>query len=259
MKGRAGRALACLAAVGIVASCGPSRAELDAMATSVGATVYARQTARAPTPMRAPTASPTPTLLPTPSPANTATPTATRTPTPTPRPTYTPTRTPAATSTPTDMPTPSPTRKPVTRQPTVPPTPSQAHVFAETPIQPFDIDVFIRYLGLIRDSLRSAEDELTRKIAGEKRWSCDSYNGWMALWVTEAPGFDDVPPAWNPLSVEYRSLIRQVVDVTWEIREPCSGDWGGVTQETSDACLEFIAWAYPRSEEMVAEALLKPR
>jgi hypothetical protein len=52
--------------------------------------------------------------------------------------------------------------------------------------------------------------------------------------------------------VEYRSLLRQVVNATGEIRNLCSGTGGTLSDETVTAIQSFIGWAYPRSEEMVA-------
>lgn len=196
----------------------------------------------------------------TPAPIATDKPTATATPTSTPRPTI-PSASPTSTSTPTPMPTFTPL--PTVSQPT--PTlipaapPSQAHVFNETPIQPFDADVFIRYLGLMRDSFRSAADEFPQIFSGAKSGDCGSYIGWFALWVTEAPGFEDVPPEWYPLYSEYRSLLHQAVSVTWEIHEVCDAGGGTVSKETDVAAQAFIEWAYPRSEEMILEAQRLPR
>lgn len=74
-----------LALTCLLVSCGPSQAELDAQATAVAASIFATQTAQAPTstPTFTPTSTSTPTLTPTPTPTKTSTPTPTKTPTPT--------------------------------------------------------------------------------------------------------------------------------------------------------------------------------
>jgi hypothetical protein len=126
-------------------------------------------------------------------------------------------------------------------------------------MQSFDADVFIRYLGLVRDSFRSAADEFPQIFSGSKKGDCGSYIGWIALWVTEAPGFEGVPPAWFPLYAEYRALIQEAVTTTWEINQVCAEGGGTVSDETDAAAQAFIERAYPRSEQMVLEALQLPR
>ncbi|MCA9976268.1 MAG: hypothetical protein KC413_10980, partial [Anaerolineales bacterium] len=83
--------------------------------------------------------------------------------------------------------------------------------------------------------------------------------GWTRLWILEAPGFTDVPPDWQPLYVEYRSLLQQVVAVTAEIRPLCTGTGGELSAESTQAILNFVSWAYPRSEQMVVELSSLPR
>lgn len=73
-------------------ACGPSQAEIEATATQAAVSMYATQTAEAPTATTIPTSTPTPqpTDTPTPSPSPTSTPEPTATPTPTPVPTAAP-------------------------------------------------------------------------------------------------------------------------------------------------------------------------
>jgi hypothetical protein len=73
-------------------ACGPSQAEIEATATQAAVSMYATQTAQAPTATTIPTSTPTPqpTDTPTPSPSPTSTPEPTATPTPTPVPTAAP-------------------------------------------------------------------------------------------------------------------------------------------------------------------------
>ncbi|MCB8921518.1 MAG: hypothetical protein H6662_08055 [Ardenticatenaceae bacterium] len=92
-----------------------------------------------------------------------------------------------------------------------------------------------------------------------KPGDCGTFNGWTRLWILEAPGFTDVPPNWQSLYVEYRSLLQQIASITTEIRPLCSGMGGDVSPETTQAILDFLAWAYPRSEQMVVELSQLPR
>lgn len=205
------------------------------------------------------TEAPTETAVPpteTPEPTNTPTPepTATETDTPTPEATETPepTNTPAATN------TPQATAVPPTA---VPPTaaPVTAHTFPETPIRPFDADDFIRYLGLVRDSYRSFNSEMDLFAQTSKPGDCGTFIGWTGLWILEAPGYTDVPADWQPLYAEYRSMLRQVVSVTAEIRPLCNAQGGELSKETTQAIVDFVTWAYPRSEAMVTEANSLPK
>lgn len=195
------------------------------------------------------TAVPTDTATPIP-PTDTPTATPTDTPeptdTPTPEPTDTATPEPTDTAVPTNTPAPQPTSPP-------PPPPATAHTFPETPIQAFDAAVFRSYMGQLRDSLRSFDSEMDLFLATGKYGDCGTFNGWTRLWILQSPGFTGVPAAFNPLYVEYRSLLRQVVNLTASIRTLCGGSGGDLTVEETVAILDFLAWAYPRSEQMTAE------
>jgi hypothetical protein len=239
-----------------LAACGQSLASPDPVETAVSdlpataislvdtATPTATNTATAVPPTNTPTQTATP--EPTGTPAPTDTPIPTDTPTPSVTPTATATQTPVATAVP---PTPvPPTAAPVT-----------AHTFPETPIQPFDVDTFTTNLGLVRDSFRSFNSELGIFEQTGKPGDCGSFNGWTQLWILRAPGFTDVPADWQPLYVEYRSMLRQIVNITAEIRPLCSGTGGEVSAETTQALFDFFAWAYPRIEAMVSEAGQIPR
>ena len=211
-------------------------------------------------PTAEPTAVPSDTPIPpTATVTNTPTPVPTDTPAPTdtPEPTATATETPLPTNTPTATPIP-PTAVPPTA---VPPTaaPISAPVFPETPIQAFDADTFTRYLGLVRDSFRSFNSEMGLFAQTGKPGDCGTFNGWTMLWILEAPGFTNVPADWQPLYAEYRSMLNQIVNITTEIRPLCSGQGGQLTVETTQAIINFLGWAYPRSEAMVAEAATLPR
>ncbi len=214
------------------------------------------------------TATSTPTEEPTAVPTNTSLPpTSTATQTPTPLPTNTPEPTNTNTPPPTDTPPPTNTATATAVPPTaipptaVPPTsaPVPAPVFPETPIQSFDVDTFTRYLGLVRDSFRSFNSEMGLFAQTGKPGDCGTFTGWTMLWILEAPGFTDVPADWQPLYAEYRSMLSQVVNITTEIRPLCSGQGGQVSPETTLSIVNFLEWAYPRSEAMVTEAATLPR
>ena len=241
-----------------LAACGSPAVPGDQTTQTIPAAPVARDTA---VPTATQPATPTPTCTPTETPAATSTPTPSPSPTPTSSPTLTPSATPAPSPAPTNPPTPTAVATAAQPVPTpIPTTPrSQPHVFPETPIQAFDAEVFVRYLGLVRDSFRSAADEFPQIFSGSKKGDCGSYIGWIALWVTEAPGFEDVPPAWFPLYAEYRALIQEAVTTTWEINQVCGEGGGTVSDETDAAAQAFIERAYPRSEQMVLDALQLPR
>ncbi len=239
-----------------LAGCGEQQTAVTAVATAVAAatntatavpsTTTPTHTATAVPPTDTPTNTPTPEPSYTPTPTNTPTAVPTDTPTATPSPTATQTRTPAATAVP-------PTPVPPTAAPVTAPT------FPETPIQPFNADTFINYLGLVRDSYRSFNSELGIFEETGKPGDCGTFVGWTRLWILQAPGFTDVPAAWQPLYGEYRTMLSQIVTLTAEIRPLCSGTGGQVSAETTQALFDFLAWAYPRSEAMVIEAGQIPR
>lgn len=117
--------------------------------------------------------------------------------------------------------------------------------------------MFIRYLGLVRDSYRSAYRAYAHI---DPPGGCDSYAGWFALWVAQAPGFTEVPAAWEALYREYRSWLQQAVGTTWPIHLNCTG--GGLVTLTAtdiEAYADFYNRAYARSETMLTEAQSLPR
>ncbi len=240
----------------LLAACGSE----EPVPTAVPEEVSAATEAPTEEPTAEPTAVPTETPIP---PTATATNTSTPVPTDTPEPTNTPTPTEEPTETPLPTDTPTATAVPPTAVPptAVPPTaaPIAAPTFPETQIQPFDVDTFTRYLGLVRDSYRSFNSEMSLFAETGKPGDCGTFNGWTQLWIIEAPGFTDVPADWQPLYAEYRSMLSQIVSITAEIRPLCGGEGGQVSAETTQAIVTFLGWAYPRSEAMVAEAATLPR
>ena len=155
----------------------------------------------------------------------------------------------------------APTTAPATAVPSTSPpsTNITAHTFPETPIQPWNADTFIRYLGLVRDSFRSFDSEYRLALTTDKAFDCGTFIGWTRLWIVEAPGFTDVPADWQPLYSEYRDKLRQMVNLTAEVRPLCNAQGGTISEESSNAILSFLLVAYPRMEQMVVEANQLPR
>ncbi|MBK8932318.1 MAG: hypothetical protein IPM76_08365 [Chloroflexi bacterium] len=225
------------------------------------------ETAVSPTNTATATATPTDT----PPPTDTATALPTDTPEPSPTATHTPTKTPTASPEPTDTATPTHTPRPAstaapatavpptTAPPAAPPSTGTAHTFPETPIQPWNADTYIRYLGLVRDSFRSFNSEYQLALTTDKAFDCGTFIGWTRLWILEAPGFTDVPATWQPLYSEYRDKLRQIANLTAEVRPLCNAQGGEISEESSRAILAFLLEAYPRLEQMIIEANQLPR
>jgi len=135
-------------------------------------------------------------------------------------------------------------------------TPPPPALFSETPIQTFDRDVFIQYLGLVRDSFRSAY----RSYANlDPPGGCSTFNGWLLLWLAQAPGFTQVPPAWEALYWEYRSWLQQAVSTTWKHHLLCiDPNSGTLSAAEISAFADFFNQAYARLEVMVASAQQLP-
>ena len=232
----------------VMAGCSNDPATED-IATEVIAKVTATPAPTA-TPVT-PTATPEPTLTATPVPTDTPEPTATATATATPVPTDTAeptaTATPEPTATATNIPTPRPTLPPP--PPTVPPT---APTFPETPIRTWNAAEYRNYLGQFRDSLRSFNSEMGIFQQTGKPGDCGTFLGWARLWIVQSPGYTDVPSQWWPLYYEWRSLLKQVADLTVEVRNICGGSGSGSVD--AQPLIDFLSWAYPRSEQMVTEA-----
>jgi hypothetical protein len=225
--------------------------------TAIPPTATATETpAPTDTPQPTDTATPEPTDTPEPSPTATKTPTKTPSPEPTETPTATNTPAPTATTAPVQPTSEPPTAVPPTSPP---PTNTTAHTFPETPIQAWDADTFVRYLGLVRDSFRSFNSEYQLALTTDKAFDCGTFVGWTWLWILEAPGFTDVPQEWQPLYIEYRDKLREIVSLTGEIRPLCDAEGGEISEESSRAILAFLLEAYPRTEQMIIEANQLPR
>jgi len=151
---------------------------------------------------------------------------------------------------------PTPTPAPTSSDPQ--PAPVSGHTFPETPIKPFNRDEFVGYLGQIRDSLRSFTSEMNLMSQTGKYGDCGTFNGWVGLWILQAPGYTAVPANFASFYGEYRSLLRQVVNTTQEIRVVCNQGGGEVSDETINEINEFLLWAYPQSEQLVSEASILP-
>jgi len=208
------------------------------------------------------TLAPTVTLVaPTNTPPPTPTDTATPVPTDTPEPTATPTETPQPTDTPepTNTATPEQTATTVatatpraTLPPPTPTVPLTAPTFPETPIRAWNAEEYRSYLSQFRDSMRSFNSEMTIFEQTGKPGDCGTFLGWSRLWIVQSPGYTDVPNQWWPLYYEWRSMLKQVVNLTTEVRNICGGSGGEGVE--AQPLIDFLSWAYPRSEQMVIEA-----
>lgn len=233
--------------------------------TAVPPTQVAQLPTHTPTLTATPTATNTPTV--TPSPTATATAIPTLTPTLTPSLTPSPTETPSPTATATTTPTLKPTLPPVTRTPTPAPTSAATpHVFNETPMKEFNVDELMNAVGRMRDTFRSASEGFYTQHDLNKYPDCSAYNGWFGIWVKESPGFNNVPPSWQPFYAEYRTILQQAVSSTWQVHVVCTQRvfpsfeaYREQVQQSIAPAEQFFAWAYPRSEEMVTEGWALPR
>lgn len=199
-------------------------------------------------PSPAPTATATATDTATPSPTATPTSTATHTPTATytSRPTATATRTSAPSSTPTSTP------RPVTPQPTATPKPA-AHVFAETPIEPFNPDRFIPDIQRLRDVLETIKQSVA--FANPR---CNLHlQRRKELWALL--GFDDVPAEWLGVYVEYRSIILQTYTLYEPILAVCAAGGGTVESSVLDNLSIYLDSARPQVEQLLGKAYQVPR
>ncbi len=111
----------------------------------------------------------------------------------------------------------------------------------------------------MRDTFRSFDSEMGIFAANGKPGDCGTFNGWTYLWIREASGFIDVLANWQPLYGELWSLLKQIAEVTTEIRPLCAGTGGQVSAETTQAIVDFLSWAYPRTEAALVEAAQVPR
>lgn len=154
--------------------------------------------------------------------------------------------------TPTNLPdtTPIPTATLVISEETAP-------RFSQTPIIPFDSEVFITHLELVRDSFRSFTVDWVPILADERernRGDCGAFRGWYLLWVQQAPAFTELPAQWLPLYYEYRQLLQQAFNHTDQIQKQCFSLTlpAGAVQDDDPAT--FFPAAYPRLEEMLQQA-----
>lgn len=199
----------------------------------------------APTNTPQPTPTDTATPVPTDTPEPTATPTETPQPTDTPEPTHTATPEPTATSTATATPR-------ATLPPPAPTVPLTAPTFPETPIKVWNAEEYRSYLSQFRDSMRSFNSEMSIFEQTGKPGDCGTFLGWTRLWIVQSPGYTDVPSQWWSLYYEWRSLLKQVANLTLEVRNICGGSGSGSVD--AQPLIDFLSWAYPRTEQMVTEA-----
>ncbi len=195
-----------------------------------------------------PTVTSTPTLTPTSThttiPTSTLTPTSTSTPTAT----MTPSSTPTNTATPSATATPWPTLPPAT--PTA--APPAAHIFPTTEIVPFSEDDFTYHMGRLKDSIAYFDREFVRMSLNFKGRCGNYYDSWKN-WTVHLVGYETIPEKYLPLYVEYRDIMRIATESTTEILTICNQDGGTVSDETDEVVRTFLAWAVPRTEQMVVE------
>ena len=192
------------------------------------------------TPAATPTNTPTATFTPT------HTPTVSRTPSPTPRPTDTPT----PTATPLLTPTPRATRVPPTPVPTA--TPAVAPQLDRTTI-PFNVDGFIKSLRDAHRNVQRIRELLSYVTESGKVGSCAEY-GFARSGVMGAFAFSDVPPAWQPLYIEYIRLLDGTAYVTLPVHTVCEAGGGTIDQETDLKMLSYTQSAELRLFAMIQEA-----
>lgn len=166
-------------------------------------------------------------------------------------------------ATPTPATTPAANVTPVAQLPTPIPDPAtlaaNAPSFPESVVQPWDTGAFVDTLELVRDSFRSFLSDWVPIILGQRsqnRGDCGTYLGIYTLWRVQAPVFENVPPAWVPLYVEYRSLLNDAsyqsnaarVTCPWVVQDP------GFRLNDAAPPDQFFAYAYPRLEAMLQDA-----
>jgi hypothetical protein len=100
--------------------------------------------------------------------------------------------------------------------------------------------------------MRSFNSEMTIFAQTGKPGDCGTFLGWTRLWIVQSPGYTDVPSQWWPLYYEWRSLLKQVANLTLEVRNICGGSGSGSVD--AQPIIDFLSWAYPRTEQMVTEA-----
>ncbi|MBK9052611.1 MAG: hypothetical protein IPL78_17360 [Chloroflexi bacterium] len=111
-------------------------------------------------------------------------------------------------------------------------------------------------MSQFRDSLRSFNSEMSIFQQTGKPGDCGTFLGWSRLWIIQSPGYTDVPGQAWALYYEWRSMLREVVNLTAEVRNICGGSGGEGVE--AQPLIDFLTWAYPRSEQMVIEAASLP-
>ncbi len=140
-------------------------------------------------------------------------------------------------------------------------TADDAPRFPETLTQNWDAWSFIHTLEQVRDSFRSFLNDWVPVLEDERdrnKGDCGSYLGMFTLWRVEAPAFEDPPAEWVDLYVEYRQLLEDASYVTNGVRQQCPALAGAVDADfvarQTQSPADFFSYAYPRSEQLLAEA-----
>ncbi len=215
--------LVCLLALIVLLAC-ESEEKRNAQATEIAASIFATQTAQAPTvtPTGTATATPTETPIPTSTATPTPTPTATHTATPepthtatpepthtaTPEPTYT--ATPEATATATSTPLPPPTATP-----TITPTPTATlepvtlwyrsnpnDVLGTFPAYYFDAQALYKNMVKLQEALPVLQGALSGALNGDAG-ACQSYIDAYDAIMNSGVFYEDVPGDWEDIDLRY--------------------------------------------------------
>jgi hypothetical protein len=186
----------------------------------------------------------------TPRPTATAsfTPTRTRTATRTPTATFTETPSPTATA----SPTPRPTQPPNTPTPAATATPATAPQLNRTTI-PWDIDSFLKSLKTAHRNVQRMRELLSFVTESGKPGSCGEA-GFARSAILGAFAYSDVPPAFQPLYVEYIRLLDGTVYATTPVFDVCEAGGGTIDEETSLNMLAYAQAAELRLFAMIQEA-----
>jgi uncharacterized protein YraI len=150
-----------------------------------------------------------------------------------------PTPTPAPTSTPAPTPTPLPT-----------PTPSVT-VYPQSGIEPWSVGAFRVRLENLHETMFKAKWWLSRVLQGRKFY-CENYAHYYDSWVTAAV-FEDVPPEWMPLYIEYRRMIEGAVTLTGSMYNVCMTGGGVVLVAEAEAAHAHIDQAEIRLLDMLEQ------
>ena len=125
-------------------------------------------------------------------------------------------------------------------------------VFPQSGIEPWNVDAFRWRLDNLRESFHMAKWWLSR-VLQSKKFYCERYANYYDAWVTSAI-FEDVPPAWTALYLEYRRMIEQAVTLSESMYGVCIAGGGSVRESEVRALYTHIDEAEIRMLDMIEEA-----